>query len=137
MITGVGSVAILVHDAKKSAQWYQEKLGFEIVRNEGHTVFIKPKGATNILLHLCERCDSWEKDQPGGSTGIWFQSGQITMRRDERSGLLLPACNPEDVERTYLELKQKGVRFTEELMTTSWGKGAVFSDLDGNEFEIS
>ncbi len=41
MVTGVGSVAILVHDAKKSAEWYRDKLGFEIVGIEGHTVFVR------------------------------------------------------------------------------------------------
>jgi len=41
MITGVGSVAILAHDAKKSAEWYRDKLGFEIVGIEGHTVFVR------------------------------------------------------------------------------------------------
>lgn len=42
MITGVGSVAILVENARKSAEWYREKLGFEVVGIEGHTVFVKP-----------------------------------------------------------------------------------------------
>ncbi len=137
MITGVGSVAILVHDAKKSAEWYHDKLGFEIVGIEGHTVFVRPKGARAILLHLCARCDAWEDDQPGGRAGIWLQCGEITIRRDERTGQALPSSKPEDVERTYLELRRNGVEFSEELTTTDWGKYAIFRDLDGNEFEIS
>ncbi len=137
MITGVGSVAILVNDAKKSAEWYHDKLGFEIVGIEGHTVFVRPKGAQAILLHLCERCDAWGNDQPGGRTGIWFQCGEITISRDERTSQVLPASKPEDVERTYIELKEKGVDFSEELTTTEWGKYAILRDLDGNEFEIS
>ena len=59
------------------------------------------------------------------------------MRKDERTGQLLPASNPEDVERTYRELKEKGVEFAEELTTTKWGKYAIMKDLDGNEIEIS
>jgi hypothetical protein len=54
MISRVGSVAILVNDAKKSAEWYLEKLGFEIVEgiecamwhrtgSEAHAVFIRRK----------------------------------------------------------------------------------------------
>ena len=137
MITGVGSVAVLVHDAKKSAEWYHDKLGFEIVGIEGHTVFVRPKGARSILLHLCVRCDAWEDDRPGGRTGIWLQCGEITIRRDEKTGQALPSSKPEDVERTYLELKRNGVEFSEELTTTDWGKYAILRDLDGNEFEIS
>jgi catechol 2,3-dioxygenase-like lactoylglutathione lyase family enzyme len=137
MITAVGSVAVLVNDAKKSAEWYREKLGFEIVGIEGHTVFVKPRGTQALLLHLCERCDSWENDRPGGRTGIWFQCGEIRIRRDEKTGQVLPASNPEDVERTYFELKKNGVEFSEQLTTTDWGKYAILRDPDRNEFEIS
>jgi len=137
MISGVGSVAILVNDAKKSARWYQEKLGFEIVGSEGHTVFVRPKGGGAPLLHLCAKCDAWEDDQPGGRTGIWFSSGETTIRRKEGTGLVLPASRAEEVEKTYLELKERGVEFAEELTSASWGKYAIFRDLDGNEFEIS
>jgi len=137
MITGVGSVAILVHDAKKSAAWYRDKLGFEIVGLEGHTIFVRAKGSQGLLLHLCERCDSWQKDQPEGRTGIWLQRGEITIRKDERTGQVTPASEPKDVETTYLELKKNGVEFSEELTTTNWGKYAILRDLDGNEFEIS
>lgn len=137
MITGVGSVAILVHDAKKSAEWYRDKLGFEIIGIEGHTIFVKPKGSDTPLLHLRGRCDAWENDQPGGRTGIWLKCGEITARKDERTGQLLPASSPGDVERTYFVLKEKGVEFAEELTTTKWGKYAILKDFDGNEFEIS
>ena len=100
MLTGVGSVAVLVRDARESAAWYHEKLGFEIVGLEGHTVFVRPKGSSSPLIHLCERCDSWGDDRPGGRTGIWLQCGDITIRRDEETGLTLPASRPSEVERT-------------------------------------
>src|SRR5208337_4557738 len=98
MITGVGSVAILVHDAKRSAAWYRDKLGFEIIGSVGHTVFVRPKGARAILLHLCERCDAWEDDRPGGRTGVWLACGKIMIRKDKKTGQVLPASKPEDVE---------------------------------------
>lgn len=137
MITGVGSVAILVHDAKKSAEWYRDKRGFDIVEIEGHAVFVRPKGSQTTLLHLCGQCDAWENDQPGGRTGVWLHCGEITFHRDAKSGQLIPASKPENVERTYFELKKSGVEFSEELTTTDWGKYAILKDPDGNEFEIS
>ncbi len=136
MITGVGSVAVLVNDARKSAEWYRDKLGFEIVENEGHTVFVKPR-ASQFILHLCGKCDAWEADTPGGRTGIWFHCGDFTMRKDSESDQLIPASNPDEVERTFHELKKRGVEFSEELTSTSWGKYAILKDLDGNEFEMS
>ena len=137
MITGVRSVAVLVHDAKRSAAWYHDKLGFEIVGNVGHTIFVRPKQAQDVLLHLCERCDAWEDDRPGGRTGIWLQCGETKIRRDKKTGRVLPTSKPEDVERTYFELKEKGVGFSEKLTTADWGKYAILRDPDGNEFEIS
>ena len=137
MITGVGSAAVLVRDARKSAQWYREKLGFEIVGIEGHIVFVRPNGSQGALLHLCERCDDWGNDQPGGRTGIWLRCGELTLRKDERTGRTIPASNPANVEKTYSELKKNGVEFSQELTSTSWGKMAILRDPDGNEFEIS
>jgi len=136
MINGVGSVAVLVEDARKSAQWYRDKLGFEIVGIEGHTVFVRPRGS-RTLLHLCGRCDAWEQDRPGGRTGIWLQCGNVVVRRDKKTGLVTPVSRPEDVEKAYRDLKKKGVEFSEELTTTSWGKYAILKDPDGNLFEIS
>jgi catechol 2,3-dioxygenase-like lactoylglutathione lyase family enzyme len=136
MITGIGSVAVLVNDAQRSAEWYRDKLGFEIVQAEGHTVFVKPKGS-QLLLHLCGKCGAWETDSPGGRTGVWLQCGEVGMRKDKKSGRLIPASDPDDVERTYLELKKKGVEFSETLTSTSWGRYAILKDPDGNEFEMS
>ncbi len=126
---------MLVRDAPKSAEWYRDKLGFEIVGAEGHAVFVRP-GDSPSLIHLCGECEAWEGDRPGGRTGIWFSCGQILMGRT-KSGILLPSSRPEDVEKVYHELKARGVEFAEELKSTSWGKYAIFKDPDGNEFEIS
>ena len=137
MITDVASVAVLVYDARKSAEWYHDKLGFEIAGNQGHHVTVRPKGSKAVLVHLCEKCDEWGNEQPGGQTGIWLTCGGITVRRDEKTGALIPASNPENVEKTYYELKENGVEFKTELSTLPWGKYAILKDLDGNEFEIS
>jgi uncharacterized glyoxalase superfamily protein PhnB len=51
--------------------------------------------------------------------------------------MVLPASRPDGVESAYRELKAKGVQFSMELTTTSWGKMAILKDLAGNEFEIS
>jgi catechol 2,3-dioxygenase-like lactoylglutathione lyase family enzyme len=136
MISGVGSAAILVNDAKKSVEWYRDKLGFEVVGNEGHAVFVRPKGSEFPLLHLCGKCEDWGDDQPGGRTGVWLNCGEIALHRKD-TGSVFPASDPANVEKTYRELKEKGVEFSMDLTTTSWGKMAILKDPDGNEFEIS
>jgi len=88
------------------------------------------------LIHLCGKCDDWEKDLPGGRTGVWLNCGEIRLGRQD-TGQVFPSSHPTAVERTYQELKNKAVEFSMELITTSWGKMAIFKDPDGNEFEIS
>ena len=114
MLTDISAVPVLVNDAKKAAEWYAEKLGFQVTA-QGHWVTVKPRGSQTVI-HLCEKCDEWENDRPGGNTGIYLSS--------------------DDKERTYQELKARGVQFKVELTEAPWapGKYAILKDLDGNEF---
>jgi hypothetical protein len=66
-----------------------------------------------------------------------FACGEVHVRRDEKFGPLIPTSDPEDVGRTFLELKGKGFEFSEGLTSTPWGKYAILKDIDGNEFGIS
>ena len=108
MIKSIMDVAIVVSDAKKSAQWYKEKLDLEVRDNEGHWITVAPKGSS-VLLHLCETTPL-EK----GNTGIAF--------------------SVDDIDRAYTEMSGKGVEFTAKPKKTEWGTYAMFKDPDGNEF---
>lgn len=114
MIRDTTSVAVLVSDAKKAAEWYKDKLGFE-ASVQGHWVTVNPKGS-KFKLHLCEKCKEWGEDRPRGQTGIAFAT--------------------DNKEQTYRELKARGVVFSKELTTEWFGTYAIFKDIDGNEFWI-
>ena len=103
-----GSVAIVVSDGKKSAQWFKEKLGFEIRDNEGHWITVAPKGS-KLVIHLCEG----DKLEPG-NTGFAFYV--------------------KDATKEEAELRKKGVQFTSPVKKESWGTNGMFADPDGNEF---
>ena len=108
MIKSIIDMAVVVSNASKSADWYKEKLSFEIRANEGHWVTVAPKGPGPVL-HLCETTPL-EK----GNTGIGFQV--------------------DDLDKTYKELSSKGVEFTVKPTKEEWGTYAMFKDPDGNEF---
>jgi predicted enzyme related to lactoylglutathione lyase len=108
MIKSIMDMAVVVSDAKKSAQWYEQKLGLEVRDNEGHWITVAPKGS-NVVLHLCET-----KPPEKGNTGIGFYV--------------------DDLDKTYMEMSSKGVEFTTKPKKTEWGSYAMFKDLDGNEF---
>lgn len=103
-----GSVAVVVSDGKKSAQWYKEKLGFEVRDSEGHWITVAPKGS-DLVIHLCEG----DKLEPGNS-GFGFYA--------------------KDVTKEEADLRKKGVKFTSPTKKESWGTYAMFADPDGNEF---
>ncbi|HLE55008.1 MAG TPA: VOC family protein [Thermoplasmata archaeon] len=107
----LSSVAVVVSDAKKSAKWYHDKLGFQIRDQEGHWITVGPKGAS-IDIHLCAG-DALEP----GNTGFGFVS--------------------KDVAKEQKELEAKGVKFTVPTKHESWGTYAMFADPDGNEFWIN
>jgi uncharacterized glyoxalase superfamily protein PhnB len=110
MVSREVSVAVMVSDAKKSAAWYKEKLGFEVSTEEGHWVTAWPKGA-NWKLHLCEG------ELEPGNTGIGLYS--------------------DDVKKAVEELKKKGVKFAMDYTKTQWGENAQLKDPDGNLIWIS
>lgn len=108
MIKKVSSIAVVVSDARKALDWYVNKLGFKVVDDEGHWITVAaPEGGS--LLHLCQ--------------GPPLEPGN--------SGILI-TCD--DVDKTYQELKSKGVEFKVAPRDDGWGKYAIFKDPDGNEF---
>ena len=109
MLSKEFSIAVMVSDAKKSAAWYKEKLGFETSVEE-HWVTTWPKGAT-WKFHLCEG------DLEPGNTGIALYS--------------------DDVKSTVADMKKKGVKFAMDYTKTPWGANAQLKDPDGNVIWIS
>jgi predicted enzyme related to lactoylglutathione lyase len=104
--------AVTVSNAKVSAEWWQQKVGFDthtIGGPEGHAVLVAPPGE-RFLLHLCEGIEPVE----AGNTGIAF----IT----------------DDLESQVRRMEAEGVVFTEPLRMQSWGGSAKFADPDGNVF---
>ncbi|MEM0118685.1 MAG: hypothetical protein QXV32_09575 [Conexivisphaerales archaeon] len=98
------SVAVMVKDARKSVQWYKEKLHMESSVAE-HWVTVWNNGS-NWKIHLCEG-----NPEPG-NTGI--------------------ALYTDDLTRLAGQLKKENVRFVKDVTKESWGTYAQISDLDGN-----
>lgn len=103
------SVAVMVSDAKKSARWYKEKLGFQVSTESEHWITVWPKGSDS-KLHLCEG------ELEPGNTGV--------------------ALYVENVKKGAEELKKKGVKLSTPYTKAEWGEYAMFDDPDGNSFWI-
>jgi catechol 2,3-dioxygenase-like lactoylglutathione lyase family enzyme len=106
-----GDIAIVVRNAQRSAKWYREKLGWQVVDNDGHWVTVRIKGS-RVLFHLCE-----SKKPEKGNTGIGFLVKNV----------------PAEEKR----LRSKGVKFPHPAEKTEWGTYAWFADPDGNIFWLT
>jgi len=106
----LADVAVTVSDAKASAQWWEEKLGFKVHvvdGPKGHAIVVAPPGE-RFMLHLCE---GFEPVDPG-NTGIAFATDEL--------------------EALVRRMEAAGVHFTEAYR--SGGRGAKFADPDGNVY---
>jgi catechol 2,3-dioxygenase-like lactoylglutathione lyase family enzyme len=119
VITHVKFVSIPTRDQDRALAFYTAKLGFKVVTDQ-------PFDGTQRWIEL----------RIGGSEThfvLFTPQGQ-----DDRIGSFFNgslACD--NVERTFQELKARGVEFSAEPKTEPWGTFATFKDPDGNEFVLS
>jgi predicted enzyme related to lactoylglutathione lyase len=106
VIDRLGFIIVTVKDAMKSANWYKEKLGFDIRSADGHWVTVSPRGSTTVI-HLCDG---------------------VALRRD--TGIVLYTA---DVTVAYERLRSMGVEFVQAPKRMEWGLYAVLKDPDNNE----
>ncbi len=115
-------IQIFVKDLDKAVRWYKDILGMELVNKSD-----KWKSATMRLAgvdyDLCQPIPEWgsnwmkAKGNIGGLKGIFFYT--------------------KDINKTYQQLKSKGVKFLKAPFKTPWGEyKAHFVDPDGNEFSL-
>ncbi|MGQ9641587.1 MAG: VOC family protein [Candidatus Bathycorpusculaceae bacterium] len=113
MIKCVWCITFSVSDLKRSAEFYEKTLGLE--------------------------------KKYAYSSYVGFQCGNLEIglipkfKTEERAELTSPSVEflVDDMDKTYKELKDKGVKFIKELPDEPWGgRQASFKDPDGNFLEI-
>jgi predicted enzyme related to lactoylglutathione lyase len=119
MIKQIKFVSIPVADQNRALDFYTEKLGFTIITDQPFDEKQRwielrvPKAETRVVL--------------------------FTTEGDEkRIGSMMPmsyACD--DIDKTYEELKGRGVEFEGPPQKQPWGKYAMFKDSEGNRFVLS
>ena len=119
MIKAVKFVSIPVRDQDQAVSFYTEKLGFQILTDQPFDdkqrwIELRiPGSETKVVLFT----------PPGHEARIGSFSN-VTFMTD-------------DIDRTYLELKERGVAFTAPPTRQPWGRFATFQDSDGNLFVLS
>ncbi len=118
MITRVRTVTVPVRDQARAKEFYADKLGFQVHRDE-------PTGMTQNWL---------EVSPPGAETRLVLFTPPGTENRIGTFQGLVFHCD--DVEKTARELAERGVEISAQPKEEPWGKWAQFKDPDGNEFGL-
>ena len=121
MITKVKIVSITVSDQQKALEFYTEKLGFTLKTDQPMG---DDKGTRWIELALPE----------GGAIVNLFPPQSADAKIGGFSNILFTT---NDVQKTYEELKARGVEFTEPPTEQHWGTYCIFADPDDNRFVLS
>ena len=117
MITHVKFVSIPTTDQDRALAFYTEKLGFKLVTDQ-------PFGDAQRWIEL--------RVAASETRFVLFTMDNGPKPGSPFNGAL--ACD--NVERTYEELKAKGVEFSGPPQTQPWGTFTTFKDPDGNEFVL-
>ena len=125
MIQKLTHITILVKDQDQALKFYTEKLGFEMHTdvdfNGMRWLTVCPAGQKDMefcLMKAATQEDLAQVGKQGGSFGIGCLSTN-------------------DCQKTYEELKAKGIEFVGEPKKESWGIGVILKDLYGNTFYLN
>ena len=119
MIKQIKFVSIPVADQNRALDFYTEKLGFTIITDQPFDEKQRwielriPKAETRVVLFT-----------PEGD--------------EKRIGTFMNmsyACD--DIDKTYAELKKRGVEFEGAPQKEPWGTYTLFKDSEGNRFVVS
>lgn len=119
MIRRIKFASIPVRDQDRALDFYVNQLGFAVQTDQPmgpgkRWIEIRPpKGDTGLALFTPDG----HEDRIGSFTGLSFE------------------CD--DVQKTYDELKAKGVEFVKSPQAQPWGMFAIFKDSEGNQIVLS
>ena len=119
MIKQVKFVSIPVADQNRALDFYTDKLGFTIITDQPFDEKQRwielrvPKAETRVVLFT-----------PDGD--------------ERRIGSMMPmSFSCDDIDKTYEELKSRGVEFAQEPTEQPYGVDAGFRDPSGNHFRLA
>ena len=118
MIKQIKFVSVPVADQDRALDFYTEKLGFTIITDQPFDEKQRwielrvPKAETRIVLFTTDD----DKDRIGRFMNMSY------------------TCD--DLDKTYEELRKRGVEFENPPKKEHWGSFAIFKDSEGNRFVL-
>lgn len=119
MIKRIKFLGIPVRDQDRALQFYTEKLGFRVLTDQ----------------QFSENQRWIELSIPGAETGVVLFTPE--GYEDRIGGFVHTSWEVDNVERTYEELKNKGVEFAGPPQKQPWGTFVKLKDSEGNQILLS
>jgi predicted enzyme related to lactoylglutathione lyase len=122
VIAGVAKVVVPVSDQARAKEFWTMRAGFEVVEDRfyGRDRWIEvasADGGTVLVL---------------GPQPLGYSGSDAPSERPDSPVFFL--C--EDIERTYEELRERGVEFPVPPVETESGRWALFADQDGTRYVL-
>lgn len=123
MLRGVNQVVLDVEDQQRAKKFWSEIMGCEVVEDEEYgeerwLAVLTPDGNTRLVLSLRQPGES-ARPAPADNlpnTNVFFYA--------------------DDIEQTYKELTERGVRFPAPPNKQFFGWWSMFLDSEGNRFAL-
>lgn len=122
----INLITLLTNDVPKMTQFYRDVLGFDVLEESADYVALKNEGVRfaictrQIMSNITEGHSAYDEDKKGQSFELAF-----------------PCDSPEEVEKSYKEIIEKGATPIKEPSQMPWGQTtAFFADPEGNIHEI-
>ena len=133
MITRLSHATVYVLDQEEALKFYRDKLGFEVRRDQTmdngfRWLTVGPKTQPDLQIVLMAVVES-----------PMFDKEKVTMLRKLIQGGAMGAgvLEVDDCQKTYEELKAKGVEFMSPPTERFYGIEALLKDNSGNWFSMT
>jgi predicted enzyme related to lactoylglutathione lyase len=118
MIQRIATAAVYVEDQRKALAFWIEQVDFVVHRE-------KPMGPDA----------KWIEVGPAGAGSclVLYPTSMMADWKERKPSIVFECQN---VQQTFEEMRQRGVRFTQEPQAMPWGPFAIFEDTEGNWFGL-
>ena len=125
MTRRIAQVAILVPDYDEAIAHYTGDLGFKLLDDiplgaEKRWVVVAPSASAGVRLLLAKADGKRQRARIGDQTG----------------GRVFLFLETDDLAADYQRMRERGIRFSEEPRSESYGLVAVFEDRYGNRWDL-
>ena len=132
MIRKLTHVSVYVLNQDEALDFYTNKLGFEVRTDSSDQGFrwltVGPKDQKDIEIVLMEPMPGYAYDEKTASA-----LRELVSQGAMGAGVFVT----DDLQKSYEELKERGVEFSQEPTERPYGLEAVFKDNSGNWFALS